>query len=147
MGHVLGENRHGPILGVTAAEASGAAEREAALRPLTRAKHRLRPKALGADKGNDAGPFYRELERRQVAPHVPVVKPPRDPRAVPRKDQVPDIRARRRMRARVGTAEYELSQRCRKRRGVAHNTLARRSIPAVSPDGGCTFWFTRPLTP
>jgi transposase len=117
MGHVLGENRHGLIVGVAVSEANGTAEREAALDLLTRAKrrHKLRPKTLGADKGYDAGAFLRKLERRKVTPHVPIVKPPRDPRTVPQKDQVPDIRARRRMQARLGTVGYALSQRCRKK--------------------------------
>jgi transposase len=117
MGHLLAENRHGLIVGVTVSEANGTAEREAALDLLTRAKrrHKLRPKTLGADKGYDAGDFLRKLERRKVTPHVPIVKPPRDPRTVPQKDQVPDIRARRRMQARLGTDGYTLSQRCRKK--------------------------------
>jgi transposase len=117
MGHVLGENRHGLIVGVAVSEANGTAERAAALDLLTRAKrrHKLRPKTLGADKGYDAGAFLRKLERRKVTPHVPIVKPPRDPRTVPQKDQVPDIRARRRMQARLGTVGYALSQRCRKK--------------------------------
>jgi transposase len=117
MGHLLAENRHGLIVGVGVSEANGTAERQAALEMLTRAKrrHRLRPTTLGADKGYDAGQFFRKLERRKVTPHVPIVKPPRDPKTVPQKDQVPDIRARRRMQARLGTEGYTLSQRCRKK--------------------------------
>lgn len=117
MGHVLGENRHGLIVGVAVSEANGTAERQAALDMLTRAKrrHRLRPTTLGADKGYDAGEFFRKLERRKVTPHVPIVKPPRDPKTVPQKDQIPDIRARRRIQARQGTEGYALSQRCRKK--------------------------------
>lgn len=117
MGHLLAENRHGLIVGVGVSEANGTAERQAALDLLTRAKrrHRLRPKTLGADKGYDAGAFLRKLERRKVTPHVPVVKAPRDPKTVPQRDQIPDIRARRRMQARLGTEGYALSQRCRKK--------------------------------
>ena len=117
VGHVLGENRHGLSVGVAVSEANGTAERGAALDLLTRAKrrHRLRPKTLGADKGYDAGEFLRKLERRKVTPHVPIVKPPRDPKTVPQKDQIPDIRARRRMQGRLGTGGYTLSQRCRKK--------------------------------
>jgi transposase len=117
MGHMLGENRHGLIVGVAVSEANGTAEREAALDLLTRVRrrHKLRPKTLGADKGYDAGAFLRGLERRKVTPHVPIVKPPRDPKTVPQRDQVPDIRARRRMQGRMGTEGYALSQRCRKK--------------------------------
>ncbi len=117
MGHLLAENRHGLIVGVAVSEANGTAERQAALDLLTRAKrrHKLRPKTVGADKGYDAGEFLRKLERRKVVPHVPIVKPPRDPKTVPQKDQIPDIRARRRMQARQATEGYTLSQRCRKK--------------------------------
>lgn len=117
LGHLLAENRHGLIIGVAVSEANGTAERQAALDLLTRAKrrHQVRPKTLGADKGYDAGAFLRKLERRTITPHVPIVKPPRDPKTVPQKDQIPDIRARRRMQTRLGTAGYELSQRCRKK--------------------------------
>jgi transposase len=116
-GHVLAENRHGLVEGVTVSEASGTAGRQAALDLLTRAKrrHRLRPTTLGADKGYDAGGFFRELERRTVTPHAPIVKPPRDPKAVPQEDLIPDTRARRRMHASLGDVGYALSQRCRRR--------------------------------
>jgi hypothetical protein len=117
MGHVLGENRHGLIVGVMVSEANGTAERDAALAMLTRAKrrHRLKPRTLGADKGYDAGAFFRKLERRQVTPHVPIVKDPRDPKTVAYKKHIPDVRARRRMKGRLGTEGYALSQRCRKK--------------------------------
>jgi transposase len=117
MGHVLGENRHGLIVGVRVSEANGTAERDAALAMLTRAKrrHRLKPRTLGADKGYDAGAFLRKLERRQVTPHVPIVKDPRDPKTVVCKKHIPDVRARRRMKGRLGTEGYALSQRCRKK--------------------------------
>lgn len=116
MGHVLAEDRHGLIVGVTVSEANGTAERPAAVGRLTRAerRHKLRPKTPGADKGYDAGEFLRKLERRTVTPQVPIVKPPRDPKTVPQTDPIPDIRARRRMQARLGTDGYTLSQRCRK---------------------------------
>lgn len=117
LGHVLGENRHGLIVGVTVSEANGTAERDAALAMLTRAKrrHRLQPRTLGADKGYDAGAFFRKLERRHVTPHVPIVKDPRDPKTVVCQKHIPDVRARRRMKGRLGTEGYALSQRCRKK--------------------------------
>lgn len=115
--HALGENRHGLIVGVMASEASGAAKRGAALAMLTRAKrrHRLKPRAPGADKGYDAGVFFRRLERRRVTPHVPVVKDPRDPKAVAYEKHIPAVRARRRMKGRLGAEGYALSQRCRQK--------------------------------
>ena len=89
MGHLLTENRHWLIVGVTVSEANGTAGRQAALDLLTRAKRRyqLRRKTLGADKGCDAGGFFCQMERRKVTPHVSLVMPPRDARTVPQKGQ------------------------------------------------------------
>lgn len=97
-------------------EASGPAGRRAALDLLTRAKrrHQLRPKAVGADEGHAAGESLRESERRKGVPHVPLVKPPWDPKTVPQKDRIPDIRARRRA-ARRATEGDTRSQRCRRK--------------------------------
>src|SRR5262249_52850024 len=57
MGHALGENRHGLILAVAITEATGTAEREAALAMVDEVLDagRLRPTTLGADKGYDDG--------------------------------------------------------------------------------------------
>ena len=72
---------------------------------------------LGADKGFDDGEFFRVLEWIGVEPHVPLVKDPVDPRTVPpgQSKRIPGIRARRRMRRRMRTRAYKLSQRCRKK--------------------------------
>jgi transposase len=117
MGHLLTENRHGLILAVAASEASGTAERTAAVEMLDEwhATHDRRPATLGADKGFDDGEFFRTLEARAIEPHIPLVKEPRDPRAVPYKKHIPGIRARRRMKRRMRTAAYRLSQKCRKK--------------------------------
>jgi transposase len=117
MGHVLSENRHGLILGITATEASGTAEREAALEMLDdlRTTHQKVPETLGADKGFDDGHFFRNLEALQIEPHIPLVKEPRHPKDVPYKKQIPDIRARRRMKRRMTTRAFRISQRCRKK--------------------------------
>lgn len=117
MGHLLTENRHGLILAVAASEASGTAERVAAVAMLddVHATHARRPATLGADKRFDDGEFFRTLEARAIEPHVPLVKEPRDPKVVPYKKQIPGIRARRRMRWRMRTVAYRLSQKCRKK--------------------------------
>jgi transposase len=117
MGHALGENRHGLILGVTATEASGTAERAATLEMLgdLEATHGRRPATLGADKGFDDGEFFRALEGRRIEPHVPLVKEPRDPAAVPYHKQRPGVEARQRMKRRMQSEGYRLSQRCRKK--------------------------------
>ena len=117
MGHALSENRHGLVLGVTATEASGTAERTAALEMVDAlaAAHGRTPKTLGADKGYDAGEFLLAVEGRSVVPHVPLVGEPRDPKGVADKTQRAGVEARQRMKARAGTDGYRLSQKCRKK--------------------------------
>ena len=117
MGHALNENRNGLIVGITATEASGTAERTAALAMVDEleAKHRRKPKTLGADKGYDSGEFLLELEKRSVEPHVPLVKAPRDPEDVAYRKQRAGVEARQRMKARAGGDGYRLSQKCRKK--------------------------------
>jgi transposase len=117
MGHALGENRHGLIVAVTVSEASGTAERAAAVEMLddVAVAHGLRPRTLGADKGFDSGEFLLDLEARRVEPHVPLVKEPSDPAGVPHLKRRPGIEARQRMKARQESEGYRLSQRCRKK--------------------------------
>jgi transposase len=69
-GHLLMENRNGLILDVLITEATGRAEREAALVMLDR---RLTPRkrvTLAGDKGYDTRDFVEELRQRGVTPHV-----------------------------------------------------------------------------
>lgn len=117
MGHVLAENRHGLIMTVAATEASGTAEREATLTMLDdlKATHGRVPQTLGGDKGYDDGEFFQELEGRRIEPHIPLVIEPADPKTVAHKARLPGIRARRRMKRRMQSKAYRLSQRCRKK--------------------------------
>jgi len=69
-GHVLMENRHGLILDVHVSQATGAAERDAALVMLDRRRTTGRRATLGADKGYDTRAFVRALRARRVTPHV-----------------------------------------------------------------------------
>ena len=117
IGHALTENRHGLILGVTVSVASGMAEPAAALEMLDRLqqRHGKKPKTLGADKGYDSGPFYQQLESRGVEPHCAMIRtPPPNPKYIVRRRQA-EVEARCRMRGRLGSLEYCLSQRCRKK--------------------------------
>jgi hypothetical protein len=68
-GHVLMENRNGLVLDVLVTQASGTAERDAALLMLDRRKGRRRA-TLCADKGYDTRSFVEELRRRDVTPHI-----------------------------------------------------------------------------
>jgi transposase len=116
MGHVLAENRHGLIVTITATEANGTAEREATLEMLDdlQTTHGRTPATLGGDKGYDDGEFFQKLEARQIEPHVPLVKSPAAPQAVS-KTRLPGVQARQRMKCRMETEAYRLSQRCRKK--------------------------------
>lgn len=70
-GHVLMENRNGLIVDIELTQATGRAEREAALSMLDRLpRKKHRRITLGADKGYDTQEFVGELRRRKVTPHV-----------------------------------------------------------------------------
>jgi transposase len=117
LGHALTENRHGLVLGVTTTEANGKAECQAALCLLDRLKsrHDLSPQTIGADKGYDSGSFYLELEQRGIEPHCAMLcKPEADPRHI-RADRRDKAAARTRMRERLESVGYPISQRCRKK--------------------------------
>lgn len=117
MGHILSENRNGLILAITASEANGTAEREAAATMTIglNATQQRKPKTLGADKGYDDGRFLLAIEQLGVEPHVPIKSAPADPKTVRDKKRLLGIRARRRMVRRMKTKAYKLSQRCRKK--------------------------------
>ena len=117
MGHVLNENRNGLIVGIVATEASGTAERAAALDLLdgATARHGVKPKTVGMDKGYDSGEFFREVESRGIEPHGPLVKAPRDPATVGNAEERLGVEARQRMKARQSGEGYRLSQKCRKK--------------------------------
>ena len=69
-GHVLMENRNGLIVDIELSQATGRAERQAALRMLDRLPRKKRRLTLGGDKGYDTGEFVAELRQRKVTPHV-----------------------------------------------------------------------------
>ena len=71
MGHVLMENRNGLAVDTALTEATGTAEREAALAMLDRrgTKRRI---TLGAGKAYDVTGFVGDLRRRKVTPHIAV---------------------------------------------------------------------------
>ena len=69
-GHVLMDNRHGLVVDVLITEATGTAEREAALVLLDRRRRRSGRVTLGGDKGYDTREFVASCRERQVTPHV-----------------------------------------------------------------------------
>ena len=69
-GHVLMENRNGLVMDYDLSQATGRAEREAALVMLDRLERKKRRLTLGGDKGYDTREFVAELRQRKVTPHV-----------------------------------------------------------------------------
>ena len=69
-GHILMENRNGLILELLVTQATGTAEREAALAMLDRRRLPRKRVTLAADKGYDTRAFVEELRQRGVTPHV-----------------------------------------------------------------------------
>jgi transposase len=116
IGHAITENRHGLVMAVTVSEANGKAEPAAALEMIDRLEqgHGKKPKTLGSDKGFDSGPYYLELEGRGVEPHSAMLDTSRDLTQV-RPHERERVEARLRMRRRLATEVYRISQRCRKK--------------------------------
>lgn len=117
MGHALTENRNGLILGVAVTEANGKAECSATLELLDRLKqtHGKSPKTIGADKGYDSGPFFLELEERGIEPHAAMIATPEPNPEHIRSHRQTSVDARTRMKQRLSSVGYEISQRCRKK--------------------------------
>jgi transposase len=69
VGHVLMENRHGLVVDSRVTQATGTAEREAAL-AMAEAIPGQQRVTLGADKSYDTRDFVRELRELRVTPHV-----------------------------------------------------------------------------
>ena len=69
MGHALMENRNALVVGAQLTQASGTAEREAALSMLAEQPGSAR-KTVGADKAYDQAPFVEGCRELNVTPHV-----------------------------------------------------------------------------
>jgi transposase len=118
MGHVIGENRHGLVLGVKITSATGTAERQATLELLDgiEERHGLVPRTLGADKGYDAGEFLQAVEARKIIPHVAVrAKKIGGPSLKLYPKRQPAAAARQRAKDRMKTKGYAISQKVRKK--------------------------------
>jgi len=64
------ENRNGLVLDALVSQATGTAERDAALVMLDRRRGPRKRVTLGADKGYDTRAFIEALREREVTPHV-----------------------------------------------------------------------------
>ena len=69
LGHLLTENRHGLVVDVRLTQASGTAERDAAV-DMIAGKAAAKKATLGCDKGYDTHGFVKQLRARNVTPHV-----------------------------------------------------------------------------
>ena len=69
LGHVLTENRNGLVVDVRLTQASGTAERDAALEMIG-GKAKSKRVTLGGDRGYDTRWFVAALRERKVTPHV-----------------------------------------------------------------------------
>jgi transposase len=69
MGHVLTENRNGMVVDVRVTQATGTAERDAAVEMLS-GKSAARRATLGADRGYDTAGFVNRVREMKVTPHV-----------------------------------------------------------------------------
>lgn len=96
-GHALMENRHGLLVDLRVAEASGFAERRVALEMIDQNLPGERRITLGADRGYHCRDFIEECRERAVTPHV-----------ADKTRSVLDART-------TGTPGYDVSQRVRKR--------------------------------
>lgn len=72
MGHLLMENRNALIVETELTEASGTAERAAAIDMIDRHSPRTKRITLGADKGFDVTEFVGDLRERNVTPHITI---------------------------------------------------------------------------
>jgi IS5 family transposase len=68
MGHALMENRNGLVVDAEVTQASGTAERQAALQMVKRSVRR--GSTLGADKAYDVKGFVQSLRKEKMTPHV-----------------------------------------------------------------------------
>lgn len=105
MGHALMENRHGLAVDGGVTQATGKAEREAALAMLERRPSRRRI-TLGADKAYDVRQFVKDLRERNITPHIAID----GHLSKTGKSRVTAIDGRTKRHA-----GYAASQRCRKR--------------------------------
>jgi len=105
MGHALMENRNGLAIGVMVTQATGTAEREAALELVERRTKKSRI-TLGADKAYDVTDFVEKLRKQKVTPHMAI------------QDHLTKTGKRRKTKVDGRTTRhpgYQTSQRLRKR--------------------------------
>ena len=71
MAHAVSENRHGLVVATSVSACSPRAERQAAIVMVRRLKQAVTPRTVVADKGYHEQDFVEELEKMNIAAHVP----------------------------------------------------------------------------
>jgi transposase len=70
LGHVLMDNRHGLVADATITQATGTAERDAALQMLKRRRRKKGQVTVGGDKNYDTRGFVEAARKMKATPHV-----------------------------------------------------------------------------
>ena len=152
LGHALMENRSGLCIDLKVNEATGHAERQAALDMLSRqSRKRVHPKTLGADKGYHASDFVGALRGKNIIPHIAQAKNRKTPGLDQRTARHAGYKVSQRIRKRVeeifgwfktvgGLRKtrfrgVERTQECAFMVGAAYNLLR---ISKLVPAGGVT---------
>jgi len=146
LGHALMENKNGLCIDIKINEATGYAEREAALDMLKRqSKKRVCPKTLGADKGYHASDFVSALRSRNIVPHIAQAKNRKTPGLDKRTARHAGYAISQRIRKRVeeifgwfktvGGLRIERTQEYTFMVGAAYNLLR---MSKLAPTGGAT---------
>jgi transposase len=148
LGHVITENRNGLVMDVRLTQATGTAERDAALEMLRERVGATRV-TLGADRGYDTAGFVEQLRALQVTPHVAQNDTHRasavDERTVRHEGYRVSQRRRKRIEEVFGWMKTVALQRKTRFRGpdrvgwmftlaaAAYNLVRMRNLQAVNP--------------
>jgi IS5 family transposase len=148
LGHVITENRNGLVVDVRLTQATGTAERDAALEMLRERVGATRV-TLGADRGYDTAGFVEQLRALQVTPHVAQNDTHRasavDERTVRHEGYRVSQRRRKRIEEVFGWMKTVALQRKTRFRGpdrvgwmftlaaAAYNLVRMRNLQAVNP--------------
>jgi len=132
--HALMENRNGLLVDVLVTQASGTAEREAALQMLDEHLPGTVPITLAADRGYHVRDFIAALRRRNVTPHIAMVdhqRPALDKRTTRHAGYSISQRIRKRVEEIFGWTKTVALFRKTRFKGVARTDFASRLVGAA----------------
>jgi transposase len=132
--HALMENRNGLIVDVLVTQASGTAEREAALQMLDEHLPGSQPITLAADRGYHTRDFIAALRERHVTPHVAMIehqRPAIDERTTRHPGYAISQRIRKRVEEIFGWTKTVALFRKTRFKGVQRTDFASRLVGAA----------------